>query len=240
MSGLERTRRLILVGSLGSLGCGADFTSDVGFFGDGGAANEATTGIGGAGAASGSVTSGAGGGTGGALPVAVSAPSSGGVTSGGCVPAEEICNGLDDDCNGMVDDLPHAMTASNPNVGLTISSVALGDEGKSYITVKPGETLSLELAFSITDPGCCGCVDQVLVGLSDSEWQQCIYSGQPGCSEPKSFVRQATLKAPLVPGARPLRIDRSQDYGCPEKKSWWNASPVVEVGMICVAEAAGR
>jgi hypothetical protein len=153
-------------------------------------------------------------------------------------PSAETCNGIDDDCNGLVDDLPHAVTGENAGLGIAITSVALGPQGKPILTVAPGQTFDAKFGYSIKDPGCCGCVDQLLVGLTDAGFQQCIYSGVPGCNAPKVGVGSAVLTAPTTPGAYPIRIDRSQDYSCPSKKTWWNMPTPIEVGIVCVVAPA--
>jgi hypothetical protein len=81
--------------------------------GSGGSTSVTTTGAGGTGGTGGTASTGTGGaggggGTGGSggasTSTSTTSSSSASSSSGGCVPTAELCNGLDDDCNGTVDD----------------------------------------------------------------------------------------------------------------------------------------
>jgi hypothetical protein len=110
--------------------------------------------------------------------------------------------------------------------GVTLRNVAINGGG-NYAVLPRGSYFTLSLNYTIADPGCPGCVDQILLGFSHSVPTQCVYSGIPGAAG-ASGSATATFTGPSVPGVYYLAFDRAQHYSCQQAfatRAWWNGSP---------------
>ena len=72
------------------------------------------------------------------------------------------------------------IAASSSFAGVTISSVQING-GSNTAIIAPGSTFNLSLNYSIIDPGCPGCIDEIEIGFSTAGAPfTCIYTGIPG------------------------------------------------------------
>jgi hypothetical protein len=114
---------------------------------------------------------------------------------------------------------------NNSAAGTTISSVKINGGG-SQATVAAGSTVSVSFNYSIADPGCPGCYDQIEVGWNhESGPTECVYDDQPGAAG-VSGTASYSLTAPNTAGVYYLAYDEGSDYYCNATSSaWWNGTP---------------
>jgi len=116
---------------------------------------------------------------------------------------------------------PPTIAAKVTNGVVTIARVSI-DGGGNVAEVAPGATFSIILDYTIVDPGCPGCIDQIQIGYSNANPDQCIYSGIPGAAG-KSGTSTFKMIAPAAAGTYFIGFDRSQDFNCPT--GWWSGAP---------------
>jgi len=111
--------------------------------------------------------------------------------------------------------------AKATNGVVTISRVSV-ENGGNVAEVAAGATFNVILDYTIIDTACPGCVDQIQIGYSNDNPNQCIYSGVPGAAG-KSGTANFNMTAPAAAGTYFIGFDRSQDFSCPNH--WWNSPP---------------
>src|SRR5215207_4244801 len=109
--------------------------------------------------------------------------------------------------------------------GVTISNVRIS-EGNNIAFVSPGSTFSVSMDYSIVDPGCPGCIDEIEVLFSTDNPFSCIYTGVPAV-EGASGNATLEVTAPSTPGVYFLGFDRAQHFSCGEalEAGWWSGAP---------------
>ncbi len=109
--------------------------------------------------------------------------------------------------------------------GVTISNVRI-NEGSNIAFISPGSTFSVSMDYSIVDPGCPGCIDEIEIGFSTGNPFTCIYTGIPGV-EGKTGSATIEVTAPSTPGVYFLGFDRAQHFSCGQalEVGWWNGAP---------------
>ncbi len=115
---------------------------------------------------------------------------------------------------------------TNPSfLGVTLSNVKING-GSNTAYVAPGSTFSLSMDYSIVDPGCPGCIDEIQIGFSTSDPVACAYTGVPGAAG-VSGSATLTLTAPGTPGVYYLGFDRAQHFSCAQAlaSGWWSGAP---------------
>ena len=115
---------------------------------------------------------------------------------------------------------------TSPNFGgVTISNVSI-NEGSNIAFVSPGSLFSASMDYSIADPDCPNCIDQIQIGFQTGNPFACVYSGIPG-AEGASGSTTIEVSAPSTPGVYFLGFDRSQHFTCGEalEQGWWNGVP---------------
>lgn len=128
------------------------------------------------------------------------------------------------------------VTAQN----ITILEVNLLGQG-GLAVVPQSALVDARIRFTITDPICPGCIDQIIIGLADdvtiNQPHGCIYSGVPGNST-VSGNGTANIQAPAVPGTYYVRFRQAQAFNC--NLGWWTVNftpgPNVNIGIIIVQE----
>jgi CSLREA domain-containing protein len=120
---------------------------------------------------------------------------------------------------------PYVIPASPGFAGVTISDVRI-NEGSNIAFVSPGSTFSVSMDYSIVDPGCPGCIDEIEIGFSTGNPFTCIYTGIPGAGG-ASGSATIEVTAPSTPGVYFLGFDRAQHYSCGQalETGWWNGAP---------------
>jgi hypothetical protein len=144
-------------------------------------------------------------------------------------PAGTVVTGIQGRSWDWVDNLGFICGRVLPNVPLPVSSAqglpitihwaSINGGGNSSARIAPGASFTVSLGYSLSDPGCPGCVDQLIIGLGSNNPQACVYDSVPGTSG-TSGSATVTLTAPTVPGVYFLRFDYGQDYGC--NLAWWD------------------
>jgi hypothetical protein len=157
----------------------------------------------------------------------------------------DLCSGPDTDGDGIPDSCdpcsfdgpaapPIVLPATNGTI--TISRVSL-DGGGNVAICEPGESLSLELTYQISDCQCGTCRDQIEIGLVPGLGHQyCAYDGTPQCAG-DSGTDSGTIDAPSERGEYSIRFGLRQDYGCfAAHSTWWLGAPpdAQTIGAICV------
>ena len=120
---------------------------------------------------------------------------------------------------------PYVIPASPGFAGVTISNVRIS-EGSNIAFVSPGSTFSVSMDYSIVDPGCPGCIDEIEIGFSTGNPFTCIYTGIPGAAG-ASGSATIEVTAPSTPGVYFLGFDRAQHFSCGEalEAGWWSGAP---------------
>ncbi len=146
-------------------------------------------------------------------------------------PAGTVITGIQGRSWSLVDNLgficgrvlPHVPlpVSSAQGLPITIHSASINGGGNSSARITPGASFTVSLGYTLSDPGCPGCVDQLIIGLGDNNPRACAYTGSPGSSG-TSGTSTVTLTAPTVPGVYFLRFDYGQDYGC--NLAWWDTN----------------
>ena len=101
---------------------------------------------------------------------------------------------------------------------VTISNVSVNG-GNITAPITPGETVDIELDYSIASNDCPGCIQQIVFGFaSDSKPGFCIHTGVGDDSGSSSF----TLTAPATPGTHYLAFGRRWEFNCTDAllKTW--------------------
>lgn len=132
-----------------------------------------------------------------------------------------------------------ALPVSAPDgLPITISGARINGGGNSAGHILPGAQFTLATDFAISDPGCPGCIDQIIVGLAPVEsssagsGQGCVYNGVPGTNG-VSGTGTVTMTAPTTPGQYFVRFSHGQDYSC--NLGWWGAPTAAKnIGIINV------
>jgi CSLREA domain-containing protein len=119
----------------------------------------------------------------------------------------------------------YVIPASPGFAGVTISNVRI-NEGSNIAFVSPGSTFSVSMDYSIVDPDCPGCIDEIEIGFSTGNPFTCIYTGVPGV-QGVSGSATIELTAPSTPGVYFLGFDRAQHFSCGQalEVGWWNGAP---------------
>ncbi|HEX8290827.1 MAG TPA: glycoside hydrolase family 19 protein, partial [Pyrinomonadaceae bacterium] len=105
--------------------------------------------------------------------------------------------------------------------GVEILKVNVNGTGTNSAVVAPGTVVPVIVAYSIADPKCPGCVDQIQVGLAaEATPAGCVYDGTPG-TDPVTDKGAVYVTAPSEPGVYYIGFDRSQGYSCVADR-WWS------------------
>jgi hypothetical protein len=117
-----------------------------------------------------------------------------------------------------------------------ISRVSVNNTGENLAQVARGAVIPVSMSYSISEPGCPTCTDQIQIGLCTGESVGCIYEGIPGAGG-KSGTGTIQIKAPDQPGKYPIAFKMAQTrkiafpfklpqpYGCASLKGWWGGKP---------------
>jgi hypothetical protein len=104
---------------------------------------------------------------------------------------------------------------------VTINGIDIQGQGRRA-QVSPGGSVTVNVNYFISDPGCPGCIDQILIGIADdvtfNEPMGCVYNGSPGASGVMG-IGSLTFNVPTTPGVYFVRFHYGQDFGC--AFGWW-------------------
>jgi len=143
----------------------------------------------------------------------------------------DVCNapGFDDDYADYDDDglpcaddpcpydgpVPPSYPSSvGPSEEITISGATLNDGG-SFITVAPGEDVTLKYSWAVNFCTCEGCVTQAMVGINEHPPSQCFYNKNSGANcQDWSDNAEQVFTAPAAPGLYHFRSRRTWEYEC--------------------------
>jgi hypothetical protein len=107
------------------------------------------------------------------------------------------------------------------------------------ITANPGASVAVTYSGNVwSQPGCPGCIDQVVVGLEDNPFP-CLYCDIPGLYPGQSFSGALSFAAPQTPGTyRVFGVVASQ-YTCEDAMEWYRQHPEIrfQLGTLTVSGA---
>ena len=106
---------------------------------------------------------------------------------------------------------PAAMVG--PVSEIVVSGANVAGTGRAWAIVSPGETVTVEHAYSIASCGCETCVAQGYTGIIGVPDVSCWYSGIPGCVDATGTTSLA-FAAPSEPGVLWLGFQRTWDFEC--------------------------
>jgi Caspase domain len=96
------------------------------------------------------------------------------------------------------------------------ASVSLNMNGAgNNISVKPGQTIQMEIDYSLANQSSCPtCFSQLMLGY-DNQYLVCLFDGTPGVCPAGSTGRASyRFTAPAIPGTYKIAYNFTQDYSC--------------------------
>ena len=88
--------------------------------------------------------------------------------------------------------------------------------------VTAGSMITVSLDYTIADPACPACLDEIQLGFSHTKPTGCVYYGKPGSAGTSGSVF-FTITAPIAAGTYYLGTDRAHAGSCPT--DWWSSAP---------------